>query len=225
MNSDNSPLSFVLYCANSLAMATDFAGFYHEFESRGIKAEYLSIISLEDTIARYGKLIYGRDDNGKLRIDILDAGHEIFYTVISDPKVLKVRTLGWLKSSVRNARSAHNIVFVIISHGAASGSVVIGGQIDGETGGPRKVSCEYLTIPEVKNTIASIPNGAYFTLINTACYSGKWVSIAKDFKGNRFVHAASGSDQKAQNFRTASAKCREGIFVTALLECLKRPML
>lgn len=62
----------------------------------------------------------------------------------------------------------------------------------------------------------------YFTLINTCCYSGGWTNIATAGLGNRFVHSATSATTTAQNFKTISGKYRGGVFVTALLECLRK---
>ena len=99
---------------------------------------------------------------------------------------MKATTLRWLTRCVQTACSRDSIVFVIIAHGASSGSVVIGGEKEGG----REMSTVYLTIPEVKKAATNIPNGSYSTLINTACFSGGWTHIAKESKGNRFVHTA-----------------------------------
>jgi hypothetical protein len=115
---------------------------------------------------------------------------------------------------VKNAKPMDNIVFIIISHGVASGSVIIGGKGNDS-------DMEYLTIAEVKKAAADVPAGAYFTPINTACYSGGWINIASG-TGNRLVQVASSAKETASNFRTASDKVRGATFVCALLECLKR---
>lgn len=59
-------------------------------------------------------------------------------------------------------------------------------------------------------------------MVNTCCYSGGWVNIAQTGLGNRFIHAATTKRGIADNFITSSGKYRGGLFVTALLECLKR---
>ena len=212
----NTQALIVLYAEKSLAMSTDFAAFHYEFETRGIQAEYFSLISLEDHITRHGPLIYEREDiEGREHVTVLSAKHSKFYEVVPKPKEMKKRTLEWLTKAVQNAKSMDNIVFIIISHGIAGGSVIIGGEAN-----PGDV--DYLTIAEVKKAVANVPTGAYFTLINTACYSGNWINIVNDGAGNRLVQTASSAKETASNFRTASNKLRGGTFVCALLACLKR---
>ena len=206
----------VLLQRNNLPMATDFAAFHKEFDYHGIQAEYKSIFDLEQLIEDRGDLIYGRDDlPGREREVILKKGHSKFYTVIPEASKMKREILAWLRSVVRRAKRDDNIVLVLISHGTKGGSVSIGGET-------AAASVAYLTSIEVREAVVNLPRYTYFTLINTCCYSGGWINIAKTGLGKRFVHAASGARTVADNHVSNSGKYRGGVFVTALLECLKR---
>ena len=68
----------------------------------------------------------------------------------------------------------------------------------------------------------NLKRNTFFTLINTYCYSGRSVNIAQSGLGNRFIHTATTNRAIADNFITSSRKFYGGVFVTALLECLKR---
>jgi hypothetical protein len=200
---------------DSLAMATDFASFRHEFELYGIDAEYITNVDLEKIIESEGPFIYGRDDvPGRQREKVLDKGHPKFYTVIEDARKLKRKTLSWVRDTVAGAGRGDHILLVIISHGTKNGSVLIGGET-------RTSTVEYLTSTEVKMACANLPRHTYLTILNTCCYSGSWVEIATSGMGIRVVHAATGH-AKADNFKTQSGRYRGGVFVTTLLECLRR---
>ena len=204
----------VLLQATNLAMSTDFAAFNRQFTARGIDADYYSIGDLDEVIEKHGSLVYGRDDiAGRQRETVLEKDHFKFYQIIKDPRVIKRRIIQWLNDKVSTAMPMDNILFVMISHGSTSGGVLIGGEHGSRS--------EYLTIPEIKHAISNLPRRTYFTIINTCCYSGSWTTLAKQDKGNRFVHAASGGDEVARNFSTSSGMVRGGVFVSALLECLK----
>ena len=194
----------VLLQQDNLSMATDFAAFHKEFERHGIKAEYRSTFDLDTLIEKAGDLIYGRDDiPGQERETILRKGHSKFYTIIPETSKMKYGILAWLRSVVARAGRDDNIVLVLISHGSKGGSVVIGGEKAGAT-------MNYLTSIEVREAVASLKRYTYFTLVNTCCYSGGWVNIAETGLGRRLVHASQ------------SGKYRGGVFMTALLECLRR---
>lgn len=108
-----------------------------------------------------------------------------------------------------------NALLGLISHGIGRGSIVIGGEKPTD-------DVEYLTNLEVRSAVVNLRRHTYFTLVNTCCYSGGWVNIAQTGLGNRFDHAATTRRRIADNFITSSGKYRSGVFVTALLECLKR---
>jgi hypothetical protein len=206
----------VLLQQGSLQMATDFAAFKSHFDAHHITAEYRSLVDLEDIIAKEGDLIYGRDDiEGRTRETVLTKDHDKFYTVEKDPKKLKDGILQWLRGIVPRAQAEDNIMLILISHGTKSGSVVVGGET-------AKDPVTYLTNVEVRAAIANLKWHSYFTLINTCCYSGGWINLAGTGMGKRFVHAAAGAKETAPNFVTGSGNYRGGVFVTALLECLKK---
>src|SRR5947207_2432558 len=145
----------------------------------------------------------------------MDAGYTKLYDIIPDPKDVKRNILQWIKRAGETSSAYDNILFIIISHGAASGGVKIGGE-------SLKKPVDYLTVAEVKQASTGLRPGTYFTIINTCCYSGHWLPLATHARGNRFVHNASAASETAANFRTSSGKVRGGVFVTALLDCLKR---
>ena len=201
---------------DNLAMATDFAAFKKEFDSQGISAEYKSLFDLDDLIEKQGELIYGRDDIlGRSREVVLKKGCEKFYSIEADPKKMKDGIMLWLRTMIPAAKKNDNILLVLISHGTGRGSVVIGGAEPTD-------DVEYLTNLEVKSAVINLRRHTYFTLVNTCCYSGGWVNIAQTGLGNRFFHAATTKMAIADNFIISSGKYRGGVFVTALLECLKR---
>ena len=144
---------------------------------------------------------------------VLEKDHVKFYQIMKDPRVIKQRIIQWLNDKTSPAMPTENILFVMLSHGSTSGGVLIGGEHGSRS--------EYLTTPEIKHAISNLPRRTYFIIINTCCYSGSWTTLANHDKGNRFVHTASGHDELAWNFRTSSGMVRGGVFVSALLECLK----
>jgi hypothetical protein len=204
----------VLLQRHSLAMAIDFAAFKKEFDARGIQAEYRSLYDLDEIIEANGDLIYGRDDiPRRSREVLLTKGHEKFYSIVNQPQKMRDGILGWLRSVVPVAEANDNILLVLISHGTNSGSVVIGGE---QASAPVK----YLTNIDIRQAVVNLRRHTYFTVIITCYYSGGWINIARTGLGKRFLHAASGKNKKAE--LTSSGKHRGGLFVTALLECLKR---
>ena len=75
-----------------LAMSTDFAAFYHEFQRRGIVGDYYSIYDIEDLIKKERSLVYDRDDIlDRARGEILKAGHEHFYSIHNNPAHMIVK--------------------------------------------------------------------------------------------------------------------------------------
>jgi hypothetical protein len=84
----------------------------------------------------------------------------------------------------------------------------------------------YLTNVEMRTAraapIANLKWYSYFVLIST-CYSGGWIDLAGTGMGKRFIHAgAAGAKEKPLNFATGFGNYRGGVFVTPLLECLKK---
>lgn len=129
-----------------LAMSTDFAAFYHEFQRRGIVGDYYSIYNIEDLIKKEGSLVYGRDDiPNRAREEILKAGHERFYRRHNDPAHMKRETLKWLQNSVRDPEPGDNITSVMVSHGDHYGVVIC-----------ERSNMEYLTSAEVRTAISGL---------------------------------------------------------------------
>jgi len=208
--------ALVVLLHQDLPMATDFAAFKHEFDSQGLDAEYRSTFDLDELIERPGDLIYGRDDiPGRSREVVLQQGHEKFYSIEPNVQKMKDGILKWLRTTAAAAQEGEIILLILISHGTRRGSVVVGGE---KPDSP----VDYITNLEVRNAVANLKRHTYFTLVNTACYSGGWVDIAQTGLGKRFVHTAATENKLASNFLSSSGKYRGGVFVTALLECLKR---
>lgn len=206
----------VLLQKHNLAMATDFAAFRKVFEAQGILAEYRSLYDLDEIIEVRGDLSYGRDHlPGRSREIVLTKGHENFYSIVDHPRMMKHGIPEWLQSVVPMAEENDNILLVLISHGTKTGSVAIGGE-------KASAPVEYLTNIDIRQAVANLSRYTYFTLINTCCYSGGWIDIARTSLGRRFVHAPTGKDTRAENFITSSGQYRRELFVAALLECLKR---
>ena len=91
----------VLLQKHNLAMATDFAAFWKEFEAQGILAEYRSLYNLDEIIEARGDLIYGRDDlPERSREIVLTKGHEKFYSIVDHPRMMKHGIIKWLQSVV-----------------------------------------------------------------------------------------------------------------------------
>ena len=197
-------------------MATDFVAFKKEFDAQGIQAEYRSVCDIDEVIEKEGSLIYGRDDiPGRPREIVLEKGHEKFYSIQSQPRKMKRDILSWVRTVVPAAERNDNIILVLISHGTGKGTIVIRGEQPED-------EVDYLTTLEVKTALSNFKRNTFFTLINTCCYAGYWVNLAQTGLGNRFVHAATKKREEADNFVTSSGKFRGGVFVTALLECLKK---
>jgi hypothetical protein len=197
-------------------MATDFAAFKKEFDAQGIQAEYRSVCDIDEVFEKEGSLIYGRDDiPGRPREIVLEKGHEKFYSIQSQPRKMKRDILSWVRTVVPAAERNDSIILVLISHGTGKGTVVIRGEQPEE-------EVDYLTTLEVKTALTNLTRNTFFTLINTCCYAGYWVNLAQTGLGNHFVHAATKKREEADNFVTSSGKFRDGVFVTALLECLKK---
>jgi hypothetical protein len=128
---------------------------------------------------------------------------------------MKRKILKWIETAGEWSTALDNILFVIISHGAPSGGVRIGGET-------LRKRVSFLTVAEVKQAAVTVRPGTYFTVINTCCHSGHWLPLATDASGNTFIYNASAASETTANFRSKSGKLRGGVIVTALLNYLKR---
>ena len=86
-------------------------------------------------------------------------------------------------------------MIVLIGHVSKGGSITAQPEKH-----PQRMIPQYPHEPEVLMVILSMAEVTYFTLINTAYFAGTWVPPSKRFRGNLFIHTASGGSEAAPNF-------------------------
>ncbi|KAJ5983223.1 hypothetical protein N7481_005322 [Penicillium waksmanii] len=160
-----------------LALATDFVMISKRFIADGLNPACISSTNLQDITNVYGPFLFGREDL-RDRIQIYDDEEAMtpFYQL--EDRSLKLPTLDWVRSTSAQVRAGDRIIIVLIGHGNSDGYIELN---------PQHGPVEFLAKAEMLAALSVLPRDVRLLIINEACFSGKWATMAPDLGPERDV--------------------------------------
>ncbi|KAJ5229421.1 hypothetical protein N7489_010129 [Penicillium chrysogenum] len=204
--------TLVVFCGGILdaSLATDFVMVPKKFMADGLDPTCLSGTHLRLITDTTGPFLFGRDDLGP-RSQIYDSSEAAnpFYH-IAGPGGLKRKILNWVRNVSTRVATGDRVIIIFMAHGLDGSRIILKSQI----------GTEYLTRAEVTTALATLPQGIRVLLVNEACYSGSWATIAADTGSGRdvVVETAASIGEQSYNYRSASGRYRCSLFAAAFIE-------
>ncbi|KAJ5713577.1 uncharacterized protein N7483_010758 [Penicillium malachiteum] len=194
-----------------LALATDFVMIAKKFMADGFHPTFLSGTDLHDITSMCGPFVFGRDDLRE-RVQIYDnqEARTPFYQL--ETGGLKSHILHWVRNVSHHVSSGDRIIIVLIGHGdEKAGDVTLY---------PQHGAQEFLSKAEMVATLSFLPPNVRLLIVNEACYSGTWATIAPDVGANRevLIESAATIDQKSWAYKSGSGRSRCSLFGAAFVE-------
>jgi hypothetical protein len=160
--------------------------YFQEVYSGGLSPTCISETDLYTTASAYRPFLFGREDLRE-RTEIYDtaeAANPFYHLVNGADQGLKETIVNWIRNVSDRVKAGDRIIIILIGHGQAdSASVVLNS----------RVGKEYLTKTEISTSLSALPPLVRVILVNEACYSGTWATVAIDTSAGRdvLVEAAS----------------------------------
>ncbi|OJJ42434.1 hypothetical protein ASPZODRAFT_76708 [Penicilliopsis zonata CBS 506.65] len=193
------------------ALATDFVMISKKFMEDGLQPTCLSARHLETITDMSGPFLFGREDLGR-RVQIYDSqeARSPFYRL--DTHGVKSHALAWARGVSRQVSPGDRIVIVLMGHGRESDGAVVFY--------PQHAEREYLSKVEMTAALSVLPPHVRLLIVNEACYSGTWATIATDIGSQRdvLVETAATVGEQSWNYISGSGRNRCTLFGAAFVE-------
>jgi hypothetical protein len=110
----------------------------------------------------------------------------------SDPTELKRNFIEHVEERAGKLQVGDSFLICILAHGASNGSTLLGKN--------------FFTRYELYQALRSLSPGATVSVLNTACYAGKWEGLAAELprENDAILSMACGPREKHYNYRTFS---------------------
>ncbi|KUM55788.1 hypothetical protein ACN42_g11449 [Penicillium freii] len=162
-----------------------------------------------------GPFIFGRDDLRE-RVQVYDSQEAMtpFYQL--EAYGPKSHILQWIRDVSNNVGDGDRIIIVLIGHGSQRKSSV--------TLYSQRGPAQYLSKAEMVAALAVLPPNVRLLIVNGACYSGTWATIAQDIgaqQGSRrdvLVETAATIGEKSWTYVSGSGRNRCSLFGAAFVE-------
>lgn len=193
------------------ALATDFVMIAKKFMADGLDPTSISGTHLSDIVNMSGPLIFGRDDLRE-RVPIYDSQEATrpFYRL--EDHGLKSHIMDWIGNVSGQVGPGDRIIIVLIGHGIRdSGAVTLY---------PQHAQKEFLSKAEMIATLSFLPPNVRLLIVNEACYSGTWATVAPELGAQRdvLVETAATVGQKSWSYTSGSGRNRCSLFGAAFIE-------
>ncbi|KAJ5607869.1 hypothetical protein N7537_004488 [Penicillium hordei] len=197
------------------ALATDFVMIAKKFIADGLHPTCLSGTNLFDITSTSGPFIFGRDDLRE-RIQVYDSDEATrpFYQL--EAHGIKSHIMCWIRDVSGNVRPGDRIIIVLIGHGSHQESAVTLHCQRGPT--------QYLSKAEMVAALSVLPPKVRLLVVNGACYSGTWTTIAHDIgtqQGSQrdvLIETAATIGEKSWAYVSGSGRDRCSLFGAAFIE-------
>lgn len=180
-----------------LALATDFVMIAKKFMADGLYPTCLSGTNLHDVTNMFGPFLFGREDLRE-RVPIYDSQEAMrpFYRL--ETRRLKSHIMKWIRNVSGQVGPGDRIIIVLIGHGdKANGAITLF---------PQHAQHEFLSKAEMIAALSVLPPNIRILIVNDACYSGTWATIAPEVGAQRdvLVETAATLDEQAWTYTSGS---------------------
>ncbi|KGO47995.1 hypothetical protein PEX1_062180 [Penicillium expansum] len=193
------------------ALATDFVMIAKKFIADGLHPTCLSGTNLHDITIMSGPFLFGREDL-RDRVQVYDTQEAItpFYRL--EANGLKSHVMHWIRDVSRHIGTGDRIVIVLIGHGNLEKQAVILC--------PQRGEVEHLTKAEMIAALSTLPPNVRLLIVNGACYSGEWATIAPEIGTQRdvLVETAATIGERSWVYTSGSGRNRCSLFGAAFVE-------
>ncbi|KAJ5282497.1 hypothetical protein N7505_000477 [Penicillium chrysogenum] len=194
-----------------IALATDFVMIAKKFISDGLNPTCLSGTHLYDITHMSGPFLFGREDLRE-RVPIYDSQEATtpFYQL--NTRGVKQHVMDWIRNISGRVGAGDRIIIVLIGHGHAENHAL--------TLYPQRAEREFLSKAEMIAALSVLPPNVRLLVVNEACYSGSWATIAPDIGHQRdvLVETAATVGEKSWAYTSGSGRNRCSLFGAAFVE-------
>lgn len=186
----------------SQALAGDYTKACKVFMEKGLRPKCYSSIHMHDIMHYCGRVLkYGRDDLGSRREIVLTWDEPDLYEVLHVG--LRDKIVEWISNVARIIQADESVIIFIAGHGS---------QDDGSVQLAVSQGMEYLTIQDINLALQALPINVRVLVVNLACFSGQWGSLASTPGRDVLVEASTGSNEVSLNYRSGSGEFRCSVF-------------
>ncbi|KAJ9230278.1 hypothetical protein DTO169E5_8513 [Paecilomyces variotii] len=208
-----SPFTLVVFGGRvyDIALATDFVIIGKKFITDGLNPTCLSGTNLYDITNICGPFLFGREDL-RARVPIYDSQEAMRPLYRLEAHGLKSHIINWIRFVSGQVRPGDRIIIVPIGHGNQRDSAV--------TLSPQHVKPEFLSKAEMVGALSILPPKVRLLIVNEACYSGTWATIAADVGAQRdmLVETAATLGERSWTYTSGSGRDRCSLFGAAFVE-------
>jgi hypothetical protein len=193
------------------ALATDFVMIAKKFMADGLSPTCLSGTHLHDITNMTGPFLFGREDLRE-RVSIYDSQEAMrpFYRL--ETHGLKSHIINWIRDVSGQVGPGDCIIIVLIGHGDHKDGAV--------TLYPQHAKKEYLSKAEMIAALSVLPPNVRLLVVNEACYSGTWATLAPELGAQRdvLVETAATIGEQSWSYTSGSGRNRCSLFGAAFVE-------
>ncbi|KAJ5759793.1 hypothetical protein N7520_006949 [Penicillium odoratum] len=194
-----------------VALATDFVMISKKFIADGLNPTCLSGTNIHDITSMVGPLLFGRDDL-RQRVPIYESQEAVqpFYRLESHG--LKTHIMRWITLVSGSVRPGDRIIIILIGHGNSErGDITLSLQ---------HARSEFLSKAEMIAALSVLPPHVRLLIVDEACYSGTWATIAPEIGGKRdvLVETATTLGEQSWTYTSGSGRNRCSFFGAAFVE-------
>lgn len=193
------------------ALATDFVMIAKKFMADGLHPTCLSGTHLHDITNMSGPFLFGREDLRE-RVPIYDSQEAMrpFYRL--EAHSLKSHIMDWIRNVSGQVGPGDRIIIVLIGHGTQRDGAV--------TLYPQHAKQEFLSKAEMIAALSTLPPNVRLLIVNEACYSGTWATIAPEVGAQRdvLVGTAATLGEQSWSYTSGSGRNRCSLFGAAFVE-------